>query len=136
MGRTTEYQRLVDCCRELPPAKGVYLIDDYVRNMILTVIDYCMRTKAVERAHDYFVATHGESIRTHHQLKDALLRFPETKEGNIDAARFLWNYRLWTRVQQLRGLLNYFESRGVMTQEELRRWAGPPRHFFLSFLRL
>ena len=75
------------------------------------------------RGRDYFVATHGESIRTHRQLKDALLRFPETKEGNIDAARFLWNYRLWTRVQQLRGLLDYFENRGVMTQEELRRWA-------------
>ena len=120
---TTEHQRLVNRCREIPPAKGIYLIDDYVRNMILTVLDYCMRTKAVERAHDYFVKTHGELIRTHHQLKDALLRFPATKEGNTAAARFLWNYRLWTRAQQLRGLLDYFEQRGVTTQEELKEWA-------------
>jgi hypothetical protein len=52
-----------------------------------------------------------------------LLRFPDTKEGNTPAAHFLWNYRLWTRAHQLRGLLDYFEQRGVTTQEALKAWA-------------
>jgi hypothetical protein len=33
------------------------------------------------------------------------------------------NYRLWTRARQLRGLLDYFEARGVTTQAALEAWA-------------
>src|SRR3954447_12254243 len=101
---------LVEKCRVLEAAKGTYLVRDYVRNMILTVLDYNMRTKAVERADAYFAANHARTITTHYQLKDTLRRYPNTKQGNIDAAVFLWNYRLWTRAQQLRGLLDYFEA--------------------------
>jgi hypothetical protein len=119
----SEHTLLVEKCRALPPAKGDYLVRDYVRNMILTVLDYQMQTKAVERADAYFAANHSPTITTHRQLKETLQRYPGTKEGNIAAAMFLWNYRLWTRAQQLRGLLGYFEARGVTTQTALEVWA-------------
>lgn len=119
----TEHTLLVAKCRELQPAKGNYLVKDYVRNMILTVLDYNMKTKAVERADAFFAANNGRTITTHEQLKATLQRYPETKDGNTQAAMFLWNYRFWTRVQQLRGLLDYFETRGVTTQVNLEEWA-------------
>jgi hypothetical protein len=119
----SEHSLLVGKCRALPPAKGNYLVKDYVRNMLLTVLDYQMKTKAVERADAYFAANHAPTITTHGQLKETLRRYPETKGGNIDAAMFLWNYRLWTRAQQLRGLLDYFEARDVTTQAALEDWA-------------
>jgi len=118
-----EYQRLVERSKVLPPAKGVYLVNDYVLNIILTVLDYNRLTIVVERAHNHFVSVHGRTITTHQQLKDALLRYPDTKDGNTDLALFLWNYRLWDRAQQLRRLLDYFESFGVTTQEDLKEWA-------------
>jgi hypothetical protein len=46
----TEFLAIVAKCRTLPPAKGNYLIDDYIENLLLTVLDFQMRTIAVERA--------------------------------------------------------------------------------------
>jgi hypothetical protein len=118
-----EHRRLVERCRALPPAKGVYLVNDYVLNMILTVLDYNRLTIVVERAHNHFVSVHGRTITSHQQLKEALLRYPETKDGNTDAALFLWNYRLSDRANQLRRLLGFFESIGVTTHDDLKQWA-------------
>jgi hypothetical protein len=36
---TPQYSLLVEKCRSLPPAKGNYLVKDYVRNMLLSVLD-------------------------------------------------------------------------------------------------
>ena len=33
-----EYSLLLNECKKLPPAKGMYLIDDYVENLLLTVL--------------------------------------------------------------------------------------------------
>ncbi|HYH85533.1 MAG TPA: hypothetical protein VEX60_08620 [Pyrinomonadaceae bacterium] len=62
-------------------------------------------------------------IRTRADIANFLAKYPNTKEGNVAAAQYLWGYKYWTRLQQLRELLAYFDSVGVTDQESLRRWA-------------
>ena len=45
------------------------------------------------------------------------------RSGNTTLARYLWNYDLWTRAGQLRGLAQYFRGVAVVDQESLRAWA-------------
>lgn len=120
-----EFSTLLSKCLSLPPAKGIYLIDDYVENVLLTVLDFMMRTTAVERAAGHYLKYRRDAIRTHEDLKNLLASHSDTKEGNLQVAQHLWGYNLWTRVEMLRRLLAYFETLPVpvTTQHQLRTWA-------------
>jgi hypothetical protein len=118
-----EFEAIKQACAALPPAEGIYLVDDYVDNLLLTVIDYQTHTTAVERAMEFFKKNLRPSIRTHDDLAAFLSRYPEDKEGNIAAAEALVGYRMWTRLGQLRRLVEFFEAEGVTAQDALRRWA-------------
>jgi hypothetical protein len=118
-----EYQALVQKSKALPNSP-TYLVDDYVTNLLLTVVDFMTHTKAVERAIAHYEQQHYATIRTHADLKTFLEGYPDTKEGNTAAATSLFGYKMWTRVSLLRRLLDYFESRGVTTQSALRQWAA------------
>lgn len=91
--------------------------------LLETVIDYQMQTTAVRRAIEHFVQQRATEIRTMDDLRACLGRYPDTDEGNVDLALYLWGYRLWTRASQLRGLEGYFDDLGVSTIEGLREWA-------------
>ena len=52
-----------------------------------------------------------------------LRQFPDTKSGNLVAAFELWGYKYWNRLEQLRRLVEYFDSIGVMDQVSLKHWA-------------
>lgn len=115
--------RVAECCAALPPATAVYEYDDFVTNLLLTVLDYMQHTTAVERAIAFYKENRYESIRTLDDLKRTLDGFADDQEGNTDLALFLWDYKLWTRSAQLRALVTFLESIGVTTQEALRSWA-------------
>ena len=119
-----EFIYVVVACRALPAAKGNYLIDDYIENLLLTVVDYMMRTTAVERAMQHYQKHRRDSIRTHQHLTQLLAQHPDTKEGNTQIAQYLWGYNLWTRVELLRRLVAYFDLCGVMSQQDLQTWAA------------
>jgi hypothetical protein len=122
--RPSDVARLAEICRVLPPAGTAYEYDDLVTNLLLTVLDYQQHTTAVERAIAFYEEKRFESLRTLDDLKRVLAGFTNDEEGNRDLARFLWGYELWTRAGQLRGLVSFFESIGVTTQEALRAWAS------------
>jgi hypothetical protein len=115
--------RLVEACRSLPEPAGDYLEDDFLVNLVATVIDFQTHTTAVERATGHF----REHVRPPLDDVDdrvALLeRWTSTPEGNTALAEYLWGYKMWTRAQMLRDLVAYFASVGVVTQEQLRQWA-------------
>jgi hypothetical protein len=115
---------LVTRCRNLPPAIENYLVDDFVENMLLTVLDFQMHTTAVRKAHLHFKAERQASIGTFHELLAVLQQFPDDQEGNTQLALHLWGYKLWTRVAMLRRLLEFFESIDVVSQDGLREWAA------------
>jgi hypothetical protein len=118
-----ELSTLVAACREVPLTSSEYVTDNFVLALVETVVDYQMHTTAVEHAMQHFVRDRLDQVLTRDDLEACLARFPDTDEGNVELAVFLWGYRLWTRARQLRRLLDYFDGLGISTIEELRDWA-------------
>jgi len=118
-----EYNLILQKCREIPPAQGMYLIDDYIENLMLTVLDFQMHNVAVEKAINYYRNNQYSAIRTFNDLKQLLSKYADDKEGNTAVAQYLWRNRHWTRVSLLRKLVTYMESNGITTQEALHHWA-------------
>ena len=100
------------------------LEDDFILNIQTTVLDIQMSTTTVLRALEHFQAKRGNRIRTIADLRRALHRFSDDREGNIALARYLWGYNLWTRAHMLRVLTAYFDRIGVRDQHALRSWAA------------
>lgn len=119
----TELEALVGKCREVPLTTSVYLSEDVVLALLETVVDYQMQTLAVERAMQHFLRERASEICSIEDLKACLSRFPDTEEGNVELAQYLWGYRLWTRAHQLRGLVTYFDGLGIATLKGLKEWA-------------
>jgi len=118
-----EYNRILSACRALPRTTNNYLVNDFIMNLFLTVLDYQMQRSALIKMERHYRDNHWNEIRTGDDLARFLSRYPDTKDGNILAAQYLWGYKYWTRLHQLRGLLAYFDSVGVTNQEALRQWA-------------
>jgi hypothetical protein len=118
-----DVRRLAAAARELPPAGGLTVEDDFVLNLFETVLDYMLQTTVVVKALDYYKAHRWDEIRSLDELEAVLARYAADKQGNTDLAVYLWGYKLWTRADQLRGLARHFRALGVTDQGSLRRWA-------------
>jgi len=123
-GSDSEYQALLQKCRELPPAQGNYRVTDYVENLLLTVVDFQMHTTAVVRAMQHFKAHAKTDVPDLAALKALFAQYSDDQAGNTALAKRLWGYHLWTRAAMLRRLVEFFESQGVTDQPSLERWAA------------
>jgi hypothetical protein len=123
MPTEAEYESVLNACRSLPPPSGNYHVNDYVLNLVSTVLDYQMNATTLANAENHFKRNRLPAIRTRDDLARVLATYSHDREGNIDAAIYLWGYKYGNRLQQLRELLAYFDSVGVTDQEGLRRWA-------------
>jgi len=118
-----EFDLIFERCKELPPAKGNYLENDYVTNLLLTVLEYQLHSRIVEKAITFFQENRRAEIRTAGDLKELLARYPDDETGNTRLAQYLWGYKYWNRAHQLRELLAYLEFIGVTSQRALKEWA-------------
>lgn len=118
-----DVERVAAAGRTLEPAASAYLEDDFVMNLLETVLDYMLQTPVVVNALEYFKANRWNDARTLDDLDALMSRYPDDQEGNTRLAVHLWGYKLWTRAQQLRGLATYFRSIGVVDRETLKAWA-------------
>lgn len=118
-----DVERVAAAARGLPPAMGVYVEDDFVTNLLATVVDFQMHTNAVIKALGHFKQRRFDEVRTMAHLQAVMARFPDDQEGNTDLAVYLWGYKLWTRAGMLRRLGEFFDSVGVRDQDGLKRWA-------------
>lgn len=118
-----DVERLASAARMLPPSESVYLEDDFVMNLLETVLDYMLQAEVVIRALERFRENRWNEVRTLDDLERLTARFPEDQAGNTALAQHLWGYNFWTRAQQLRELARYFRSIGIVDQERLKRWA-------------
>jgi hypothetical protein len=118
-----DVERLAAAARGLPPNTSVYLEEDFVMNLLETVLDYMLQTEVVVKALERFRENRWNEVRTLDDLERLLARFPEDQAGNTALAQYLWGYNFWTRAQQLRDLVRYFRSVGVVDQERLKQWA-------------
>lgn len=123
MIRPADIEAVAKASRDIPPAQGSYIEEDFVMNLLETVLDYQTSTTAVVRALQHYRDNRWDEIRTGDDLEQAMSRFLEDKDGNIGLAQHLWGYNMWTRAQQLRDLTAYFRRIGVTDQASLKRWA-------------
>jgi hypothetical protein len=120
---TDDVERVVEVARQVPPAEESYLEDDFIMNLLETVLDYQMQTIAVVRALERFRDNCWDDVRTLDELDAVLGNYPDDQDGNTSLAQYLWGYNMWTRAHQLRDLSSYFREISVVDQESLRRWA-------------
>ena len=118
-----DIDRLAAAARMLPLNASTYLEEDFVMNLLETVLDYMLQTEVVVKALERFRENRWNEIRTLDELERVIARFPEDQAGNMALAQYLWGYNFWTRAQQLRDLARYFRSIGVIDQERLKQWA-------------
>jgi hypothetical protein len=118
-----DIEKLASAARELPPSAGVHVEEDFVMNLLETVLDYMLQTEVVVKALERFRKDRWHEVRTLDDLDRLLARFPDDQAGNTALAQYLWGYNLWTRGQQLRELARFFRGIGVLDQEQLRQWA-------------
>ena len=118
-----DVEKLAAAARVLPPSTSTYLEEDFVMNLLETVLDYMLQTEVVVRALERFRENRWNEVRTLDDLEQLMARFPEDQAGNTALAQYLWGYNFWTRAQQLRDLARYFRSIDVVDQERLQQWA-------------
>jgi hypothetical protein len=118
-----DVERVAAASRMLASAASAYLEDDFVMNLLETVLDYMLQTTVVVNALEYFKANRWNDARTLDDLDALVSRYPDDQQGNTRLAVHLWGYKLWTRAQQLRGLAAYFRGIGVVDRETLKAWA-------------
>ncbi len=123
MIRNADVEKIAALGKDLPAAEGVYIEDDYVTNLMATVLDYQFQSTVVERAIAHYKRHRWDKIRDLDDLEEVFGRFDDTPEGNKELAQYLWGYDLWTRSGQLRNLARFFDSIGVTDQPALKSWA-------------
>ncbi len=124
MSLTEEERRvLFDECRKLPEGKN-YRTDDYVINLLATVLDFQMKGEVVDAAMGFYKENRRSELRTHKALAELVASFPNTKTGNMQLAKYLWNNNHWSRAEFLRELLRYFDRLKIRGSRTLSRWAS------------
>ena len=118
-----DVKRVAVAAKNLAPAASVTIEEDFVMNLLETVLDYQMHTTTVVRALEFFRANRWIDVRTLDDLDATLSSFADDRPGNEALAGYLWGNRHWRRAHELRGLARYFRSIGVVDQPTLKEWA-------------
>ncbi len=115
-----ELLRLKEQCEKLGDGKD-YRCNNYISNLMQTVLDFRMRTKYAQTYWQYFFRNH-KNITVVSDLQTILDKYPNDKDGNLALAEDLWNTKHGARAKFLRKLIECFEERGITDQESLEKW--------------
>jgi hypothetical protein len=105
-------------CR-LPIPEDIYVENDFVMDIIETVLNLRMLRTTVTRALAHFQAHCADQIRDFCALEDYLT----SQSDNLAVAKYLWGYRYPTRANHLRSLVRFFRAQDVTNAEQLKAWA-------------
>lgn len=117
-----ELAKLRTECRKLPQGKN-HRVSDYIINVFDTVLDFQMKAEVVDSSIGFYEENRWNELRTHKALAKLISSYPNTKRGNMQLAKYLWNNNHWSRAKFLRELVAYFESVHVRNMRTLSRWA-------------
>lgn len=125
-----DFNRLVWECKKLPKHQKEYICNNFIENLLLTVLDFQMRGEVVGRSIEHFrESSHKNKIKNLKNIKEMLGNADEENQDR-KIAQELFGYNHWTRIQLLRRLVRYFESTGVPdvwrveNQKQLVKWAN------------
>jgi hypothetical protein len=79
------YRNLLKKCRALPHA-DFYPFDDYVTNLLVTVLDLRLDTKIVEKALEHYRSKRAQEVRAFNDLKELV----ESDKSDSEIANYLW----------------------------------------------
>jgi hypothetical protein len=116
-----ELKKLRTACDKLGKGKD-YRCNDFVENLLLTAIDFQMTVEVVNRSRAHFREERG--FKTMRRLEETLARYKDTESGNLELAKFLWNYKHRTRAKFLRVIVAKFNERGITGQAALQCWVA------------
>lgn len=119
-----EIRLVAGAASKIPLTASEYIDTDLGTCLVSTVVDFQMRTPAVERALSHFQRIRGDGISTLNDFERLFIEFADTKEGNEGLAVHLFGYKLWTRVGLLRSLVRFLRREGVVTFADLQTWAA------------
>jgi hypothetical protein len=74
--------KLAAAARVLPPNMNVYLEEDFVMNLLETVLDYMLQTEVVVRALERFRESRWNELRTLDDRERVMARFPDDRSGS------------------------------------------------------
>ena len=114
---------VVSACRSLPPSRGTYDESDAILNIVILPLDTRLTVGHIRPCGEHFKRVHRPNSNTVSDLQRLLQRFPRNKAGDLGAALEIWGRRYWNRIPQLRGLVEYFVTRGIDSDADLRKWA-------------
>lgn len=119
-----ELDRLVEAAAAIPKAEGDYMEEDYLTNVLITVLDLQMQTSVVNRSIHHYREQRRDEIRTLKDLQALLARHPDDQDGNRDVAQYLWGTNHWKRVVWLRGLVVFLDAENLTSMDALKAWAA------------
>lgn len=82
-----DVEKLATAARVLPPNTSAYLEQDFVMNLLETVLDYMLQTGVVVKALEHFRENRWNEARTLADLEQLMARFPEDQAGNTALAQ-------------------------------------------------
>jgi hypothetical protein len=81
----SELDLLAQACRSVPEPTASYLEDDYITNVLYTVLDLQMHAVTVGNALRFYKANRWSELRTLADLEAVLARFPKRQGGQPPA---------------------------------------------------
>lgn len=116
-----DYNKILEQCATLTEFRD-YRMYDYISILFNTVLDFQMKSPAVAKAFNHYRENNWSKVRTHSDLKNFLLKYPNTKKSNTLLANDLWGNNHWSRAKLLRSLVTFFESQNVKGFKSLENW--------------
>jgi hypothetical protein len=114
---------LVKACKAVPRSKSDFVENDFITNVLVTVLDIRMHSTTLDRSIQHYREQRWNEVRTLDDLDAMLARFPDDKQGNAEVAQYLWGNNHWVRLGWLRALVPFLAENDLTTQEKLREWA-------------
>jgi len=108
-----------------PPAIGSDAdYTNFVENLMLTVLDLQLHNVIVNNSITHFRTHLGLEICTLDDLETLLASYSPDREGNREAAMFVWGYKYGDRLGRLRSLVAWARAVGITDEEALVAWAN------------
>jgi len=85
-----DVDRVAEAARGLPPAVETYFADDFVMNLLATMIDYQMNATAVVKAFEFFRTHRWDEVRTIDDIEELFAGFSDDEAGYTALAQHLW----------------------------------------------